>query len=58
MRNLFKRKKKHNIRASITVTPSCENNETRYIDFHDGLRLVVREGEYAGWYLPGGTADG
>lgn len=30
---------------------SCEDPNTEYITFPDGLRLIFREGEYAGWYV-------
>ena len=37
---------------------SCEDEGTVYWDFPDGLRLVFREGEYVGWYLPREVSDG
>ena len=39
------------------LTTSCEDEATQYLDFPDGLRLVFREGTYAGWYLPGEGGD-
>ena len=33
------------------VTTSCEDPNTEYITFPDGLRLIIREGVYAGWYV-------
>ncbi len=30
---------------------SCEDSNTEYITFPDGLRLIFRDGEYAGWYV-------
>lgn len=53
MRNIFRRKKRYNVAAAVDVTTSCEDNKTLYLDFPDGLRLIIREGEYVGWYLPG-----
>ena len=35
-----------------TITTSCEDPATQYVDFPDGLRLIYREGTYVGWYLP------
>ena len=32
---------------------SCEDEKTSYLEMPDGLRLIFREGEHAGWYLPG-----
>lgn len=26
---------------------------TVYLETPDGLRLIIREGKYVGWYLPG-----
>ena len=39
------------------VIQSCEDKNTEYLETPDGLRLIFRDREYAGWYLPGG-ADG
>lgn len=41
--------------ASVEATTSCEDPNTEYITFPDGLRLIIRGGEYAGWYVCGGT---
>ena len=35
----------------IDHTKSCEDENTEYITFYDGLRLVFNYGEYIGWYL-------
>lgn len=37
--------------ASAEVASSCEDPNTEYITFPDGLRLIIREGKYAGWYV-------
>lgn len=34
-------------------TVSCEDQNTVYATFPDGLRLIFRDGEYSGWYLTG-----
>ena len=39
--------------SNVVVMDSCEDRETVYVDFPDGLRLIFRESKYAGWYLPG-----
>lgn len=39
--------------STVTVTHSCEDKNTIYITFPDNLRLVVRNGEYVGWYICG-----
>ena len=30
---------------------SCEDVNTKYLEFPDGLRLIFREGKYVGWYV-------
>lgn len=30
---------------------SCEDPNTMYFEFPDGLRLIYRDGEYVGWYV-------
>ena len=30
---------------------SCEDPNTEYITFPDGLRLIFHEGKYVGWYV-------
>ena len=30
---------------------SCEDVNTKYLVFPDGLRLIFREGQYVGWYV-------
>lgn len=52
MFNLFKRKD-HDLKVAASVTTSCEDETVQYADFPDGLRLIFRNGEYAGWYIPG-----
>lgn len=37
--------------GKIVHTKSCEDENTEYITFSDGLRLVFNYGEYVGWYL-------
>lgn len=39
--------------VALEATTSCEDPNTEYITFPDGLRLIFREGEYAGWYVCG-----
>lgn len=48
---MFKRKKKHNINAKVVAKVSCEDPNTLYFEFPDGLRLIFRDGEYDGWYV-------
>ncbi len=31
---------------------STEDANTKYMEMPDGLRLIFRDNEYAGWYLP------
>ena len=38
------------IRARATHDP--ENPGTVYVETGDGLRLIFRDGKYAGWYTP------
>lgn len=35
----------------MKVMISCEDTNTMYVDFPD-IRLVFRDGRYAGWYVP------
>lgn len=37
--------------GKIVHTKSCEDENTEYITFCDGLRLVFNYGVYVGWYL-------
>ena len=53
-KNLFK-KSQHIELEGLAAIQSCEDPETEYIDFPDGLRLIFRNDVYAGWYLPGDT---
>ncbi len=48
MKNWFKKKR---IKSGCTVTTSCEDENTVYFTFPDGLRLIFREKEYVGWYV-------
>lgn len=41
------------VRCDIEITTSCEDENTMYMTFLDGLRLIFREGEYVGWYVCG-----
>lgn len=34
-----------------TCEESCEDENTLYFTFPDGLRLIFRNGFYAGWYV-------
>ena len=43
----------HYVPGNTKITTSCEDPDTQYVDFPDGLRLIYRNGEYVGWYLPG-----
>ena len=36
---------------------SCEDVNTKYLEFPDGLRLIFREGKYAGWYVCDGKEN-
>ena len=42
-----------NMRQRLELTTSCEDENTQYLTFPDGLRLIFREGEYVGWYVCG-----
>lgn len=44
-------RKKKRIKLGCVVTTSCEDENTMYFTFPDGLRLIIREGKYAGWYV-------
>ena len=37
--------------TKMKVVTSCEDSNTVYVDFPD-VRLIFREGKYAGWYIP------
>jgi len=50
MKNIFKRKKRISFEA-MSVSQSCEDKNTTYVTFPDGLRLIIREGKYVGWYV-------
>ena len=49
--------KEHQTREVLAATPkitvSCEDPNTVYATFPDGVRLIFRDGEYAGWYVCG-----
>lgn len=36
----------------MKVIVSSENPDVVYLDFTD-VRIIFREGQYAGWYIPG-----
>ena len=42
----------------LVATDSVEDKHVVYVDTPDGLRLRFRDGEYDGWYLPEGGANG
>ena len=54
-KNLFKKKKKNIGNFKIRVSTSCEDPNTTYLTFPDGLRLRINEGKYVGWYVTGGN---
>lgn len=35
----------------MKIEKSCEDKRKVYITFSDGLRLVLENGEYVGWYF-------
>lgn len=41
------------VRCDIKITKSCEDENTMYMTFPDGLRLIFESGEYVGWYVCG-----
>jgi hypothetical protein len=49
LKNLFKKEKKNIGRVST----SCEDPNTTYLTFPDGLRIVINDGKYVGWYVTG-----
>lgn len=57
MSNLFRLKPPYNAFVMVTATTSCEDSNTMYVDYPDGLRLVFRDNKYVGWYLPGGVQE-
>lgn len=36
---------------NVSVTTSCEDSSKIYITFVDGLRIILENGQYAGWYV-------
>ena len=36
----------------VKFVQSPEDANTKYMELPDGLRLIFRNGEYAGWYIP------
>lgn len=52
-KNLFKKKKKTKVNVKVWVSTSCEDPNTTYLTFPDGLRVRVNEGKYVGWYVTG-----
>lgn len=59
LKRLFKGRKKSSViyRCKLEFSNSCEDKNTEYITFPDGLRLIFHEGEYAGWYVCGGEHE-
>ena len=53
LKNLFKKKKKNIGSFKVRVSTSCEDPNTTYLTFPDGLRLIVNDGKYVGWYVTG-----
>lgn len=53
LKNLFKKKKKIRCNFKIRVSTSCEDPNTTYLTFPDGLRLRINDGKYVGWYVTG-----
>jgi hypothetical protein len=43
--------KKKRIKLGCVAEVSCEDENTLYFTFPDGLRLIIRNGEYDGWYV-------
>lgn len=54
-KNLFKKKKKNLGNFKIRVSTSCEDPNTTYLTFPDGLRIIINEGKYVGGYMAGGN---
>lgn len=53
-KNLFKKRRNYNFSCHpLYVKTSCEDKNTLYVTFPDGLRLIFRSGEYVGWYVSG-----
>lgn len=50
-KGLFKREETQRIKLGCILTTSCEDENTMYFTFPDGLRLIIRNGEYDGWYV-------
>lgn len=58
MRNLFKRKKKTNISCpEVDVVPSAKPGR-EYVCFPDGLRIIVEDGKYIGFYTQHPNKEG
>lgn len=53
LKNLFKKKKKNTSNSKLRVSTSCEDPNTTYLTFPDGLRLIIRGNGYVGWYVTG-----
>lgn len=53
-KKLFKNRRTYNLEcSSLKVETSCEDENTVYVTYPDGLRLIFRYGKYAGWYVYG-----
>ena len=52
MLNWFKKKRNFKVDCpTVRVIDSCEDPRTQYIEFPDGLRLIIRDGKYDGHYV-------
>lgn len=49
----FKRKAKKQPDFKVKLSTSCEDSNKQYLTFPDGLRLIVDDGKYVGWYVSG-----
>lgn len=45
-------KRKYKFDCDMKMIESCEDPSTIYMELPDGLRLIIRDGKYVGWYLP------
>ena len=52
------RKNACDTRSMCNVFASCEDASVNYVEFPDGLRLIFRDGNYAGWDVCDAVADG
>ena len=48
----FRRKfEKRSMDLPVHFVDSCEDPNTVYVEFPDGLRLIIRDGKYEGHYV-------